>query len=97
MNGMLETALCAGINIIPKHKAAKLLALCYYYGDEPFVFNKELYGAAMIASKTFGFEGGKIPDQEVARQFKKRMSEITDGKANWVEDIEKEYGVRFPG
>lgn len=61
---MLDTAKAAGINVIGKHKAAKILALCLAFGNEPFVFNEKLNFDVMAAVDVCGIGPMSIPDGE---------------------------------
>ena len=59
---MMTTAVNAGLAVMPKNKAAKLLAACYVYGDEPFVLAGKLHTDTMLAAQVLGIEpGATIP------------------------------------
>ena len=91
---MINTARSAGINVIGRHKAAMLFALCLQYGDEPFVFNQRLHNDVMIAADTYGYRAMRVPDKEVAALTQLYLDELTCG-ASWVKQINAEYGTEF--
>lgn len=89
-----DTMIAAGILPIGKHRAAKLLALCLVFGDEPFVFNEKLHRDVMIAAKTYKIGPMQIPDDDIAKLIYKYCHDLTLG-ANWVEEINERYGTDF--
>lgn len=94
MNQMIETAKHAGIHVIGKHKAAKLLALCMAFGEEPFVFDGKLYEDTMIAAEICGIGAMKTPDSESTTLINRYYHSLRDG-ASWVSGINAEYGTAF--
>ena len=94
---MLRTAGKAGIDIIGKDKAVKLLALCFAFGDEAFVFADKLHEDVMFAADRYGIAAMSAPNQQIAREISQRVREIrTIGKPEWVSEIEAEYHIEFP-
>lgn len=94
MNQMIETAKHAGIHVIGKHKAAKLLALCMAFGDEPFVFCGKLHEDTMLAADACGIGPMRKPDTESVRLINMYYNSLRDG-ASWVSGINAEYGTNF--
>lgn len=91
---MMNTAKAAGINVIGKHKATKLLALCMAFGDEPFVFSEKLSADVMIAADLCGIGPMRIPDEESVKLINRYYHSLRDG-ASWVQGINSEYGTDF--
>lgn len=91
---MIETAKAAGINIIGKRKAAKLLALCMAFGDEPFVFDEKLSADVMAAAEICGIGPMRVPDEESVKLINRYYHSLRDG-ASWVSAINSEYGTDF--
>ena len=94
MNEMERTALSAGLRIMSKHKAAKLLALCMAFGEEPFVFDGKLHKDTMIAAEICGIRAMKTPDVEAVKLINMYYNSLKDG-ASWVSEINAEYGTDF--
>lgn len=92
---MMETARVAGIGVIGKRKGAKLLALCYLYGDEPFVFNEKLHTDSITAAKLYGVHAMGNPDGYFSQYIRDRVRELKEGTAGWIESIDREYGTEF--
>lgn len=90
---MYNTAINAGVLPISKTRAARLLALCYYYGDENFVFTEKLYSDTLTAAKIYGFGAGKIPDKEVAEKLRQFNSELKK-TPKWVQELKREYHIK---
>lgn len=91
----VQTAISSGIVIIKKHKAAKLLALCMAFGDEPFVFDGKLYRDVITAAMTYKIRPMQVPDDEVSRLINGYYHSLKTGTASWVEEINNEYGTNF--
>ena len=94
MNEMERTALNAGIEIMGKHKAAKLLALCMAFGDEPFVFDEKLYKDTMIAAEVCGIGPMRKIDFEAVKLINRYYHSLKNG-ASWVSAINAQYGTTF--
>ena len=94
MNEMERTALNAGLGIMGKHKAAKLLALCMASGGEPFVFDGKLHSDTKLAAEICGIGPMRKTDSEAEMLIKQYYHELKDG-ASWVSDINEEYGTAF--
>lgn len=94
MNEMERTAFSAGIGIMGRHKAAKLLALCMAFGDEPFVFDGKLHSDTMLAAEVCGIGPMRKPDAESVRLINRYFNSLRDG-ASWVSGINTEYGTNF--
>lgn len=93
---LLETARNAGIQVIGKDKAARILAIVYKYGDENSVYSYKLKSDINHICKDYGFSGGGVPDREVTDKFKQYARELeAPEKAKWLKEIEKEYDVKF--
>ena len=95
---MMSTAVNAGLAVMPKDKAAKLLAACYVYGDEPFALAEKLHTDTMLAARILGIEPCKIPPQESKKKLNRYYREIvtSDNVPNWLSKLGYEYGVTFP-
>lgn len=94
MNEMERTALNAGLGIMSKHKAAKLLALCMAFGEEPFVLDEKLYKDTMIAAEICGIGAMRTPDAEATTLINRYYHSLRDG-ASWVSGINAEYRTAF--
>lgn len=96
---MMETAVNAGLAVMPKDKAAKLLAACYVYGDEPFVLAGRLHTDTMLAAKVLNIEPGVIPPRDSGKKLNRYYREIVHAKPgeipDWLSELGKEYGVNF--
>ncbi len=96
---MMETAVNAGLAVMPKDKAAKLLAACYVYGDEPFTLGSKLNTDTMLAARILKIEPGVIPPQESAKKLNRYYREIVRAKPGeipaWLSELGAEYGVTF--
>lgn len=93
---MLQTAAGIGLRVIPKEKAAKLLSLCYVFGDEPFVFDEKLHDDVMKSAICYGVQGGQKIDQGFSSLLNKYTAELRKGRPDWLAGIEEEYGTAFP-
>ena len=97
---MMTTAVNARLGVMPKSKAAKLLAALQAYGDEPFVLAGKLHTDTMLAAKVLSIEPGVIPPRKNARAVRNRYEEIVHAKAGevpvWLSELGAEYGVTFP-
>ena len=95
---MMRTAANTGLAVIPKDKAAKLLAACYVYGDEPFVLSPRLYTDTMLAAQILGVEPCVIPPKESKEKLNRYYREIvtSDKVPDWLAALGAEYGVDFP-
>ena len=96
---MMTTAANAGLAVMPKSKAAKLLAVLQAYGDEPFVLAGKLHTDTMLAAKVLSIEPGVIPPRKNARAVRNRYEEIIRAKPGevpaWLSELGAEYGVTF--
>lgn len=93
---MLQTAANIGLVVVPREKAAKLLSLCYVFGDEPFVFDEKLHDDVMKSAISYHVQGGQKIDQSFAKLLNKYTNELRNGKPDWLADIEAEYEMTFP-
>lgn len=98
---MMATAVNAGLAVMPKSKAAKLLAALQAYGDEPFVLGGKLHTDTMLAAKVLGMEPGPVPPpRKNARAVRNRYEEIVHAKPgevpSWLSELGAEYEVDFP-
>ncbi len=93
---MLQTAANIGLKVIPQEKAAKLLSLCYVFGDEPFVFDEKLHDDVMKSAISYHVQDGQKIDQGFTKLLNKYASDLRNGKPDWLADIEAEYGITFP-
>lgn len=97
---MMETAVNAGLTVMPKDKAAKLLAACYVYGDEPFVLASKLNTDTMLAARILRMEPGTVPPQESKKKLNRYYREIVNAKPGetpaWLSELGEEYGITFP-
>ena len=85
------------MNIIGRDKSLKLLALCFLFGDEAFVFGDKLREDVLYAARNYGFLSMKVPDPDAVAEIQQRVNEIrTEGKPDWVLQLEEEYQVEFP-
>lgn len=96
---MMNTAANAGLAVMSRDKAAKLLAACYVYGDEPFVLASKLHTDTMLAARILQIEPGVIPPQESAKKLNRYYREIVRAKPGeipaWLSELGAEYGVTF--
>lgn len=95
---MMNTAANAGLAVMSRDKAAKLLAACYVYGDEPFVLASKLHTDTMLAVRILQMEPGVIPPQESKKKLNRYYREIvtSDNVPGWLSELGAEYGVTFP-
>lgn len=94
---MMATAVNAGLAVMPKDKAAKLLAACYVYGDEPFVLAGKLHTDTMLAAKVLGVEPCAIPPEGSKKKINRYYRGIvtSDNVPAWLLELGEEYGVDF--
>lgn len=97
---MVQTAVNAGLAVMPQDKAAKILAVCYVYGDEPFALASKLNTDTMLAARILHIEPGVIPPQESKKKLNRYYREIVHAKPGevpaWLSELGTEYGVTFP-
>lgn len=97
---MMTTAVNAGLAVMPKSKAAKLLAALQAYGDEPFVLAGKLHTDTMLAARVLKIEPGVMPPRANTRAVRVRYEEIVHAKPGevpaWLSELGAEYGVAFP-
>lgn len=93
---MMATAAHGDMAVIPKQKAAKLLALCFSYGDEPFVFNEKLRTDTLTASLLYGVMNGGCVDPEFRTLLNGYYDDIRNNRADWKTELEEEYSISFP-
>lgn len=97
---MMETAQNAGLNVLSRHHAAQLLAVVYLYGDETGVYSDKMRADIRSAQDRFGFKGPGSVDMSFVKLVSRYAREIreseTDGKPEWLGDLEERYGVEYP-
>lgn len=73
-----DTCKAAGIVSIGKDTAAKLLAIVYVLGAEreAFTHNEKLKADIDYIQEVYGFQGGEVPNKEVAALFRKYVVEL---------------------
>ena len=85
------TCLAAGLTAISKRNAAIILAITYVYGGEreAFTHNDNLKADLEYIQIAYGFEGGKVPDEEVSEMYKQYVEELSQDTENipqWAVD-----------
>jgi hypothetical protein len=101
---LLATARSAGLPIIGKYTAAKILFIEYAYGGsrEEFSLSPKFKADMDYIQKEYGFEGGETPDTEVTAYIQQLYAENptdvagdkrTGDTPQWAEDFCKQrYG-----
>lgn len=100
---LLATARSAGLPIIGKYTAAKILFIVYAYGGsrEEFSLSSKFKADMEYIQKEYEFEGGETPDAEVTAYIQQLQAENptdvaairTGDTPQWAEDFCKQrYG-----
>ena len=92
---LMATSELAGLKIISDDWCCKLLAWVLFYGggNESVVQNNKLFVDIITAQTRLNIKGGEMSDVELVFVMKKYVEEISEGRANWIEEIEKKYNV----
>ncbi len=87
---LYNTALVAGLPIIPADTAAKILAVTYVHGNNEFMVHSPKFQAEIrYIQQKWGIDGGLVPDAELAIAVKRHVDEL--------ERFEKEHPKdRYP-
>ena len=93
-----ETCKAAGLVAVGRDKAARLLALVYFYGGETeaMTHSPSLMADFDYVQDVYGFRGGMVPDGEVVERLGRYVDELeTTGKVpEWAAKMMSNvYGV----
>ena len=94
---LTQTFLRAGIAPLSRHTAAKILAVCLIFGDEPFVFNNTLHAVTLAAAEQLHVRPMEAPAAEDAALIRRYTEELVNGKEwpPWIQEL-KQYGFYAP-
>jgi hypothetical protein len=100
-----ESCKAAGLVSIGKDTAAKLLAIVYVLGGEreAFTHNEKLKADLEYVQDVYGFQGGEVPNKEVADLFRKYVVEldfftpsINQWHPQWATKLmQEQYGIKL--
>jgi hypothetical protein len=103
-----ESCKAAGLVSIGKDTAAKLLAIVYVLGGEreAFTHNEKLKADIDYIQEVYGFQGGEVPNQDVAERLKCYVSELEKSERDlgkkgentpqWATKLMQEnYGIKL--
>ena len=105
MKATYETALSAGIDIVPVATAAKVMAILYMWGNnENFTCSPKFNVEREYIQKRYHLDGGETPDPLFVVAFKYYASYLENYAAEHKEDrvpkwakelIEERYGFKL--
>ena len=103
-----ESCKAAGLVSIGKDTAAKLLAIMYVLGGEreAFTHNEKLKADIDYIQEVYGFQGGEVPNQDVAERLKCYVSELEKSERDLGKKVEntpqwatklmqEQYGIKL--
>lgn len=98
---LLETALQAGIEVIPEERCYQLLAWLYVMGggNEASTHNQKLLADIMYVQKKFNIYGGEVAsiDREKIKSLCNGLKNFCENKSDkplWLSDFEKIYNLK---
>ena len=95
---MYDTALQAGLPVIPFDKCCRLMAWLYVYGGgcEQAVLDERLRGALTYAQNRLCILGGERPDADAVKLIQEYYKSIDyKNPPEWVLSLEAEYGIKI--
>lgn len=96
-----ESCKAAGLVSIGKDTAAKLLAIVYVLGGEreAFTHNEKLKDDIDYIQEVYGFQGGEVPNQQVAELLKSYTKELETNEKDYpqwaMKLMEEQYGIKL--
>jgi hypothetical protein len=95
-----ESCKAAGLVSIGKDTAAKLLAIVYVLGGEreDFTHNEKLKADLEYIQDVYGFQGGEVPNQEVAENMRGYVLslELEKDYPQWATKLmQEQYGIKL--
>ena len=94
---LAQSAIAAGLTIIGKELAAKILAVIYMYDDERITYSDKLHADIKYIQARYNIEGCGIPDADLVELIKQRVSEFPKYRTNiptWATELFKQrYGI----
>ena len=96
---LTQSALSAGLTIIGKELAAKILAVIYMYDDERITYSDKLRADVKYIQARYNIDGCGIPDAELVELIKQRINELPKYRTNipaWATELFKQrYGIEL--
>ena len=96
---LTQSALAAGLTIIGKDLAAKILAVIYMYDDERITYSDKLRADINYIKARYNIYGCGIPDAELVELIKQRVNELPKYRTNipaWATELFKQrYGIEL--
>lgn len=95
-----NTCKAAGLVSIGKDTAAKLLSIVYVLGGEreAFTHNEKLKADLEYIQDVYGFQGGEVPNQEVAENMRGYVLslELEKDYPQWATKLmQEQYGIQL--
>ena len=94
---LAQSALAAGLTIIGKELAAKILAVIYMYDDERITYSDKLRADIKYIQARYNIYGCGIPDADLVELIKRRGNELPKYRTNipsWATELFKQrYGI----
>lgn len=91
---LVDTAERANIKIISDELCCKLLAwLLVFSGQYEVPYNQKLIQDLQITQRRLNIFGGEIPNKELVPELQKRVKELNDRQADWLQDLKKRYNL----
>ena len=94
---LAQSALAAGLTIIGKELAAKILAVIYMYDDERITYSDKLRADIKYIQARYKIDGCGTPDADLVELIKRRVNELPKYRTNipsWATELFKQrYGI----
>lgn len=94
---LTQSALAAGLTIIGKELAAKILSVIYMYDDERITYSDKLRADVKYIQSQYNIDGCGIPDADLVELIKQRINELPKYRTNipaWATELFKQrYGI----
>ena len=94
---LTQSALSAGLTIIGKELAAKILAVIYMYDDERITYSDKLRADIKYIQAQYNIDGCGTPDADLVELIKQRINELPQYRTNipaWASELFKQrYGL----
>ena len=94
---LTQSSLEAGLTIIGKELAAKILAVIYMYDDERITYSDKLRADIKYIQARYNIDGCGTPDADLVGLIKQRVNELPKYRTNipaWATELFKQrYGI----
>lgn len=94
---LTQSAIAAGLTIIGKELAAKILAVIYMYDDERITYSDKMRSDVKYIQARYNIDGSGTPDADLVELIKQRVNELQKYRTNipdWATELFKQrYGI----